>query len=258
MSVDEGSCPLCEGRGWVVVDDGGAGAAKRCECARKAAGPRLLAATGIPERYLKCRLENFKVANPEPSQRDALLRARTVAEHYVDSFLELDGKFREAGLIFIGPPGVGKTHLAVGVLTEVVRRYGRHGRFVDFTSLLHELQATFGSSEGVTKSDLLDPICSAEILVLDELGAQKPSPWVGEILYLILNTRYGRRLPTLFTTNYRLEKVGGERDALPSGAEMLASRIPAMLVSRLFEMAQPVLLESGDYRREVMMHQHRI
>lgn len=258
MSVSEADCPICEGRGWVVVDDGGAGSAKRCECARKAAGPRLLAATGIPDRYLNCRLDNFKVASPEASQRDALLRARTVAQHYVDSFLELDGKFREAGLIFIGPPGVGKTHLAVGVLTEVVRRYGRHGRFVDFTALLHEVQATFSSTEGVTKSDLLDPICSADVLVLDELGAQKPTPWVGEILYLILNTRYGRRLPTVFTTNYRLEKSAGDRDALTPGGEMLASRIPAMLVSRLFEMAQPVVLESADYRREVMMHQHRI
>ena len=84
------------------------------------------------------------------------------------------------------------------------------------------------------------------------------------MLYLILNTRYTRRLPTLFTTNYRLpaedehEESSPDRGTAPRDRDLLSSRIPAMLVSRLYEMAQPVVIESRDYRRLVMMHQHRV
>ncbi len=110
-----------------------------------------------------------------------------------------------------------------------------------------------------------------------------------DVLHLIVNTRYTQRRPTLFTTNYRLEnrpsppKTAKQRDrssaspytpmerqkpsddppppppAAESHRALLAHRLPPSLVSRLFEMAQPVLLDAvEDYRREVQMHLHRI
>ncbi len=104
----------------------------------------------------------------------------------------------------------------------------------------------------------------ADLLVLDELGARKPTAWVSDTLYLIMNGRYTRRLPTLFTTNYALEAGGGQGsgglDQMPELArrEALASRIPALLVSRLYEMAQPIEIRAGDFRREIKMAQHQI
>jgi hypothetical protein len=99
---------------------------------------------------------------------------------------------------------------------------------------------------------------------------------VRDILYLIINTRYTRRLPTIFTTNSRLEppqpsapKAGAvkpraatlDRGRDPESAAafddtvLLSSRLPAMLVSRLYEMAQPVVLDSvEDFRREHAVH----
>jgi hypothetical protein len=177
---------------------------------------------------------------------------------------------------------VGKTHLAVAVLLELVERFKLRGRFVEFTSLIHQLQSTFDSDSQESKRQVLDPLSEVPFLVLDELGAQQPTPWVKDILYLIINARYTRRLPTIFTTNYRLDKnvlskkgvvrVAGRTTMLPKtldrGADpepaqeepaLLSSRLPPMLVSRLYEMAQPVVLDAvEDFRREQAVHGARL
>ncbi len=259
-ALADGVCPDCEGKGWVVVPDGRNGTAIPCDCRKRGRLDLLLGNAGIPLRYQGCTFDKFKTG----PRGDALVRAKALAEAYVESFLRTDGGFRESGLLFIGPPGVGKTHLAVAVLGELIQRYGARGRFVDFTSLIAEIQSTFDPGSADSKHDVLDPVINAEVLVLDELGAQKPTAWVTDTLYLILNTRYTKRLPTLFTTNFRLDPPTAATRTLDRGAdsamvapELLAARIPPMLLSRLYEMAQPVLIEAEDHRRTVKMHQHR-
>jgi len=271
-------CPICGGRGWVVSLGGGAGRARACSCRERDAVARLLEAAGIPPRYRHCRLSNFQVSSASASMRDQLTQARTIAQQYAEGFLLEGGRFRESGLLLFGPPGAGKTHLAVGVLVDVVERYRVHARFAEFTSLIHQIQATFDPGSPESKREILDPLVGAELLVLDELGSQQPTPWVRDILYLIINHRYTHRLPTLFTTNYLLDpgpvrslkpkpasprslplSLDRGRDAevmpIPAEEKLLASRLPAMLVSRLYEMAQPVALSSAeDFRREQKVH----
>lgn len=256
-------CPLCGGRGWIVVTGGGAGTAKACICRTQSVRTRLLAAAGIPERYQHCRLTNFQL-NSKPAVLDQLLGARASCQQYISRF---EAGERHSGLIFVGPPGVGKTHLAVAVLAEIVEKCAVPARFVELTSFVNQLQATFDPTHPETTQDVLAPLMTAPLIVLDELGAQQPTPWLRDILYLIINTRYTKRLATIFTTNYRLQtdqirippknyNLDRGRDPEPvkqvdNTPALLSTRLPAMLVSRLNEMAQAVLLlDVDDYRRK--------
>ena len=249
--MNEAGCEFCQGRGWIV--DLVTNRARRCSCYQTRSRSRRLDELGIPPKYQGCRLSNFRLAG---DANDQLRAARRSCELYIEDFLELDGSLRETGLVFVGPSGRGKTHLAVAVLVELAEQYGIRGRFVDFTSLVADIQATFQQGADRSQADLLRPLQEADVVVVDELGARRPTPFVSDTLYLLINSRYMARRPTLFTSNYYLtSEADGE---VISAAQTLAGRVPASLVSRLHQMAKPIPIDAvGDYRHELQAHQHR-
>src|ERR1700688_3930274 len=151
----------------------------------------------------------------------------------------------EKGLLLMGPSGVGKTHLAVAALKELLRR-GHQGMFCDYRELLKEIQASYNPQSESTEMKVLEPIRNIEILVLDDLGASKPSAWVLDIIGLVLNARYNERRVTILTTNYsEKQRVREPAPQLPRGASVkvvrdasLADRIGARMRSRLYEMCR--------------------
>ena len=123
----------------------------------------------------------------------------------------------------MGPCGVGKTHLAVAALRELMRR-GHDARFYDYRELLKELQASYDPDHPVSEMGVLEPVLKAEVLMIDDIGASKPSPWALDTIGHILNKRYNDNRVTLLTTNY-LDRSEAEPaiPRMPSG-EKLAIR----------------------------------
>jgi len=244
-------CSLCEGSGLRIVEEGGRQVARACECrvARRAA--RMLEQAQIPRRYEECTLENFepKYDGADRSLQSALVQARGFVKGYP---VETDGK----GLLLVGPVGVGKTHIAVGILKELVQERGAHGLFYDYRELLKEVQNSYNQKVAATELEVLRPVFEAEVLVLDELGAAKPSDWVWDTVAHILNSRYNDRRTTIITTNFQnfeeitkteLRNLTDIQKA--AREETLGDRIGERMRSRLQEMCVAVEMYGEDYRQ---------
>jgi DNA replication protein DnaC len=225
------SCPHCEGTGWRPVEVDGVRRVERCECWRSTLVDRLLAEANIPPRYRACDLENFREYN------DALNRAVRAAKRFVACF---PGDI-DRGLFLVGHPGVGKTHLAVAVLKHCIREKGARGVFYDTRELLKLIRSTYNPLVQTAEMDVLRPVMHADLLVLDDLGAEKTSEWVEETLNLIVNTRYNERRVTLFTSNYEIKEDITDPDSL-------AVRVGFRMWSRLHEMCEFIKLDGVDYR----------
>ncbi len=234
-------CSLCNGTGWKPVETETGTRVARCDCRLQNRPQGLLAGARIPKRYEHCELSNFEFDGPH---RD-LATARMAACRFVEEY-PLD----KTGLLLTGSIGVGKTHLAVGIVRELILGKGVACLFYDYRELLKQIQNSYNDSVKMTELDVLRPVFDAEVLVLDELGAVKPTEWVWDTVSLILNTRYNDNRTTIITTNFDDKPAGattGPRGAMHS--ETLGDRIGERMRSRLHEMCRIVKMEGQDFRQ---------
>jgi DNA replication protein DnaC len=247
-------CPLCAGSGWRSVPGAQDHGVTRCQCQLRARSGSLIAAARIPKRYEHCELAEFTTDFPGADRSIAL--ARISASRFVEEFDPREGK----GLLLVGGIGTGKTHLAVGILKDLIASRGCACLFCDYRELLKQIQNSYNASVQATELELLRPVFEAEVLALDELGAVKPSEWVWDTVSLILNTRYNDNRTTIITTNFPDEPAAGAGAApelSPRGSafaatrrETLGDRIGERMRSRLHEMCRLVKMEGPDFRQK--------
>jgi DNA replication protein DnaC len=267
--MDLENCPLCRGTGWKLVprpDNPAGRVAIACDCGMEQRAERVIERARIPKRYEHCDFESYETeladgANYTPQHAEVLKRAKLIAQAFVRDYPAGD----QAGLLFMGNSGVGKTHLAIAALKDLIRR-GHTGYFCEYGSLLREIQSSYRAESEVTEIRLLDPILSAEVLVIDDLGCIKPSDWVRDTIGYILNTRYvqaSRDLSqprcTIITTNFLdtpkslgdATKQSDVRRGTTIQEDALWQRIGERMRSRLFEMCRTVEVLAPDFRRTV-------
>lgn len=247
-------CTLCDGSGLRVVErPDGTRVAQECACRLERRANRVLTQARIPQRYAHCTLDDYVSNYPgaNSSLGGALQQARNFVRNYP---FETDGK----GLLFVGRPGLGKTHLSVGILRALIAERGAKGLFVDYRDLLKQVQASYDPASSTTELGILRPVFDAEVLVLDDLGASKPTDWVFDTVAHLLNSRYNDRLTTIITTNFsfasetRVEELARKSDAQRLMTERtLGDRIGDRVLSRLNEMCVTVRVEGNDFREGV-------
>jgi DNA replication protein DnaC len=154
---------------------------------------------------------------------------------------------------------VGKTHLAVAVIQELIRTKDAACIFYDFRDLIREIQSTFTPDSALSESDVLTPVFQSEVLVLDELGAKRTTAWVEETVFYIINHRYNHKKMTLFTTNYPdLDEDEDKRDSFyKKSGDSLIDRIGVRLRSRIYEMCKVVEMTGDDYRKMAKQASYR-
>jgi DNA replication protein DnaC len=241
-------CTICGGSGMRILQEDNRQFVKDCVCRVQKRAERMLGRAHIPKRYEHCSLENYDT--DLPYSHKSQLFARLAAKKFIEGYpLETNGR----GLLITGSIGVGKTHLAVGILQALVAERGATGLFFDYRDLLKQVQNSYNNKVSATELEILSPVFDAEVLVLDELGASKPTDWVWDTVAHILNTRYNDRRTTIITTNYAnagpLGTESGPRGVMRE--ETLGDRIGERMRSRLQEMCVVVEMQGEDFRQKV-------
>ncbi len=171
----------------------------------------------LPPRFTDSTFKNFKKELQETAYR--------VTSGFAENYTHETNR----GLYLFGHAGSGKTHLAAAIGNRLVQK--TDVRFVTAPELLLEIKKTF-NDQGDT--GLLDRLSQTKLLIIDDLGSEKPTEWVKETLFVLIDRRYTHYLPTVITSNYSLDQ--------------LKDRLGYRTASRIAEVSEMVELRASDYR----------
>lgn len=227
-------CLICRGTSWEFVPGKGARPCSQCQTKKNTA--QTCQDTRIPRRYQHCTLKNYQLVGAvNTSSYISQVTALHIAQTLVDTYPK-----EQNGLLLLGPCGVGKTHLAVATALALQAKCALI-RFYDFRELLKLIQESYNAEERTSEWQVLAPVRNAEVLILDEIGAARPTDWALDTMTQIINHRYNHCQLTLFTSNY-------SDTPTPEHPQSLTERVGPRIRSRLREMCRTIELAGADYR----------
>jgi DNA replication protein DnaC len=263
-------CKDCYHKGYVVEQRGDYSVAKTCKCALRCTEcdgtGSILSKSDKGYTYIstcnvcgavrkKVKLYNLACI---PAKYSHVLQVDAAFEHKGNQTLQNALKYvkeefvkkypsNKRGFLLMGGPGRGKTHLAIGTISELILERGVKCMFKDFFHLLSELKEAY--SQGTPENAVLFPLIETEVLVIDELGKGKSSEWELNILDQLISKRYNASKTTLATTNYISREYSMKRDNKEE-QQILEDRVGERIASRLYEMCEFIYIEGDDHRGE--------
>ncbi|MEP6536312.1 MAG: ATP-binding protein [Bryobacteraceae bacterium] len=245
------NCPKCGGTGWITEERNGLSGAMRCGCGADGRALQLQERANIPLNYRSSAFDNFKLPTDNPTARNGLSIVINTVRSYAREFPATD----KPGLLLVGDPGTGKTHLAVAALRALIAK-GFEGAFFDYQNLFEQIKAGYDPSSGSSNKEAYRSALDTEILLLDDLGAHRVTDWVEDTVTSIITYRCNHRKALIATTNLpdpdagslvvdRGPNLGGK----PEYRTTLAERIGMRARSRLFEMCRVIKMpQVEDFR----------
>lgn len=184
----------------------------------------------LGKRQLNSTFENYKITNKNK-------KAYENAKKYANKLINGE---TDKGLFITGTYGVGKTYLASCIANETIKNKNTVV-FGTLIQLLDYIKDTYKYSD-ISDKEYLNLYSSVDLLIIDDLGKEKPTEWVLEKLFLIVNNRYNNYLPIVITTNYNRNQLR-ERLCVNKNYSMVDS-----IISRLYEMCGGIEIKDEDHR----------
>jgi len=233
-------CPECNGTGYKIVERDEVSGAVRCACVAVDRAARLESGSSIPPLYANASFENFLLSRENPIGYRELTEVYLAVRGYAREFPNA----RKPGLLLMGDPGSGKTHLAVAAFRAIMAK-GFEGLFFDYQNLLDRIRSGYDASSNSSDRETYRVAMDTEIILLDDLGAHRVTDWVEDTVTSIITSRCNQRKALIATTNLIDSEAGYATYERTAGGKVdyrttLTDRIGPRARSRLFEMCRVI------------------
>ncbi len=185
----------------------------------------------MSKRNLSYKFDNFEINNCN----------KKVFNNLINYSEKLVNNIEKKGVILVGNNGVGKTHLACSIANRFIEK-GIPVIYGTLINLLAELRNSYEIDNNISEMEIIKLYENVDLLIIDDLGKEKPSEWGLEKLFTIINSRYENNLPVIITTNYNQNSLI-KRLSINEELETAKS-----IISRLYEMCYLVKIDDIDHR----------
>tara|TARA_B110000495_G_C22852696_1_gene497200 strand:+ start:69 stop:869 length:801 start_codon:yes stop_codon:yes gene_type:complete len=224
------SCEECGGSGVIYKEDG------VTFCSRKKKID-IYNSSCIPARYSKCK--NLKLDNGNwVIRKRSIQNALEYSIKYLENFPDIPPPF------FVGLPGLGKTHLSVSIITELIFAFNQKCIFKQFRDLLSDIKDIY--VKGLSEKEYVENLCNYDVMIIDDLGATRMSEWEISVLDNIIAKRYNSQKHTIFNSN--LAFLNGKKFKATESNQILDYKIGKRNISRIYEMSKILELDGEDFR----------